>query len=188
MRGPIFGGLALLVGLASGCSKGAASDGGGPAGSAVGASPGAAGPAGALPSTSTSTSTSTTVSVNWTGGYKSAATGITLPTGVGWKVPESTAGVGEGTIAMTVDAGGRVTGTVDGVLGPAMIDGLAVDGRVTGAIVRRDPSDHGFTGTLSGELAAGHAHGTMNLTLAEASAVRTASFDLSPAAAAGPKP
>ena len=109
-----------------------------------------------------------------------------------WKVPENSAGVGDGTIALTVGADGRVTGTIEGVLGPAVVDGLAVDGRVTGAIARRDPSDHGFTGTLGGDIAGGHARGTMHLTLAEAGAVRTATFDLSPAtggaAPAEPKP
>jgi hypothetical protein len=118
----------------------------------------------------------------WKGTYTSAEAVLTLPADVKWRVPETTAGVGDGTLALDVDpATGRVRGTLDGVLGPATVEGLAADGHVTAAVLRKDPSDHGFTGTLAGDLGDGGARGTLHLTLAGASAVRRATFDLAPA-------
>jgi hypothetical protein len=118
----------------------------------------------------------------WKGTYTSAEAVLTLPADVKWRVPETPAGVGDGTLALDVDpATGRVRGTLDGVLGPATVEGLAADGHVTGAVLRKDPRDHGFTGTLAGDLGDGGAHGTLHVTLAEASAVRRATFDLAPA-------
>jgi hypothetical protein len=120
--------------------------------------------------------------VSWKGTYKSAEAGITLPKDVKWRVPESTAGVGDGTLAFTVDpASGRVQGTLDGVLGPATLDGFAADRKVTAIVVRKDPSDQGFTGTLEGELADATGRGSVRLALADTSAVRLATFELTPA-------
>jgi hypothetical protein len=116
------------------------------------------------------------------GSYKSSEAVITLPEGVKWRVPETPSGVGDGTLTLTLDPGGRVHGALDGVLGPATVDGLAADGKVTGAVRRQDPTDHGFTGTLAGDLDDRGVHGTLHVTLAEASAVRQATFDLAPAA------
>jgi hypothetical protein len=106
---------------------------------------------------------------------------IVLPKDVKWKIPESAAGVGDGTIALTVDrATRRVQGKVDGVLGPATIEGVAIDGKITATVSREDPKDHGFTGTLSGDVGDTATRGTMNLALADVSAVRNATFELSP--------
>jgi hypothetical protein len=100
---------------------------------------------------------------------------------VKWKVAESDAGLGEGTIALSVDAAtGRVQGTVDGALGPATIDGVAADRKIAATVSRADPSDHGFTGTLQGTLGDATVQGTMNLTQADVTAVRSATFALSP--------
>jgi hypothetical protein len=100
---------------------------------------------------------------------------------VHWNVKESAAGIGEGTIALTVDpVNGRVFGTLEGPLGPATVDGFAADRKLTASIARKDPTDQGFTGTLIGSLGGDRAGGTMNVSLAEASAIRTATFDLSP--------
>ncbi len=118
----------------------------------------------------------------WKGGYKSVPGTIVLPKDVKWKVPETTAGVGEGTIALTVDrATGRVQGKIDGVLGPATVDGVAADGKITATVSRQDPTDHGFTGTLSGDLGDAATPGSMNVSLADVSAVRNATFELLPA-------
>ena len=173
--------VVVLVLLAGGCSKGSSE--GAPAGSASAAAPPASAPAAsAAPSASASAQAAKTT--GWRGPYKSAAAGITLPKGVNWKVPEVTEGVGEGTLALAVEAGGRVTGTVEGVLGPAIVDGRLADDKVTAVLRRQDPADHGFTGTLSGEVAQGHLRGTMNCAQADVSAVRTATFELEP----GPPP
>jgi len=115
----------------------------------------------------------------WKGGYKSVPGTIVLPKDVKWKVPEIAAGIGEGTIALTVDrATGRVQGKVDGVLGPATMDGVARDGKIAATVSREDPTDRGFTGTLSGDIDDAAARGTLNVALADVSAVRSATFEL----------
>jgi hypothetical protein len=137
--------------------------------------------ASALPSTSAAPVPSPTGLAAWTGSYKSAPGVIVLPKDVKWKVPDTSAGVGDGTISLTVDrATGRVRGKVDGVLGPATVDGLAADGKIAATVSREDPADHGFTGTLSGDVGDASTRGTMNLALADVSAVRNATFALSP--------
>jgi len=106
---------------------------------------------------------------------------------VRWRVPETTAGLGEGAIAVVCDAEtGQVTGSVDGVLGPATLRGRIVEGGLTATVVRADPGDHGFAGTLVATIDEGHARGTMNVSLGEASAVRVATFDLAPSGSAAP--
>jgi hypothetical protein len=95
----------------------------------------------------------------------------------------STANAASSAAPFTVDpATSRVVGTLEGPLGPANIDGLAWDGKVTATIARNDPADRGFTGTLMGSIGTDHVDGTMNVALAEADAIRTAAFTLSPQA------
>jgi hypothetical protein len=121
---------------------------------------------------------------SWRGTYKSAAGTLYIPPAwkdVHWKVKETGSGLGEGVIAVQLDpANGRVVGTLDGPLGPAEIDGLDAEGTLTAAIARKDPTDQGFMGTIVGSIANGRAEGTMYLSLAEASAIRTATFTMSP--------
>jgi len=168
--------VVILVLLAGGCSKGSSE--GAPAGSASASAP----PASAAPSASAPTQVAKTT--GWRGPYKSAAAGITLPKGVNWKVPETTEGVGEGTLALAVEPDGRVTGSIEGALGPAIVDGRLANDEVTAVFRRQDPADHGFTGTLSGAITHGHLRGTLSCALADVGAVRTATFELEP----GPPP
>jgi hypothetical protein len=133
--------------------------------------------------TTTSTSTSTpTPTPAWRGTYKSLAGTLYLPPElkVSWKPVETTAGIGEGTLSMTIDpVTGRVRGLLEGVLGPAAFTGLSADGKLTATIVRKDPGDHGFAGTLAGTIGADKAEGTMTLSPAEGGAIRSATFALS---------
>jgi hypothetical protein len=121
--------------------------------------------------------------VSWTGKYKSAAGKLYIPEdwkSVHWNVPDTPAGLGEGTLALTVDgATGRVSGTLDGPLGPATLAGIASDGKLSATVARQDASDRGFAGTLQGTLAGDHGEGTIQVSLAEVSAVRSATFSLS---------
>jgi hypothetical protein len=71
-----------------------------------------------------------------------------------------------------------VLGALEGPLGPAVVDGVFVDGKLAASIVRRNPSDRGFAGTLLGSIDHDRGAGTMNLSSAEASAVRVATFAL----------
>ena len=103
---------------------------------------------------------------------------------VHWSDTQTTAGIGDGTMALTVDgASGHVSGTVDGPLGPATLDGLVADGNLAATLRRKDPTDQGFTGTVLGSITGDHGDGTMNVSLGLASALRTATFHLSPGAA-----
>jgi hypothetical protein len=166
-----FGVAIFLVGA---CSKGSSGEG-----APTPASPSAVGSA--APSAAPAPAAAAAGPSGWKGAYKSVPGTIVLPKDVKWKVPETTDGVGEGTIALTVDrATRRVQGKVDGVLGPATIDGMAVDGKITATVSREDPTDHGFTGTLSGEMGDAGTSGTMNVALADVSAVRNATFELAP--------
>jgi hypothetical protein len=120
---------------------------------------------------------------SWHGAYKSAASALTVPPDwkkVHWSDTQSTAGIGDGTMALTVDgASGHVSGLVDGPLGPATLDGVATDGNLVATLRRKDPSDQGFAGTLLGAITADHVEGTMNVSLGLATALRTATFRLS---------
>jgi hypothetical protein len=143
-------------------------------------------PSAPLASTTGSTSTHAT---GWHGTYKSTAGDVYVPPdwkNVHWTVKESTAGIGEGAIAFTVDgATGRAVGTLEGPLGPATIEGFVANGKLTATIARKDSTDQGFTGTLVGVLGE-RCEGTMNLSPAEANAVRTVTFALAPDVALAP--
>jgi hypothetical protein len=81
---------------------------------------------------------------------------------------------------MTLDpVTGRVRGLLEGALGPAVFTGLSADGKLAATIVRKDPGDHGFAGTLAGTIGADKAEGTMSLSPAEGGAIRSATFALS---------
>jgi hypothetical protein len=120
----------------------------------------------------------------WQGTYTSSAGVLYIPPDwkdVRWKVKETSVGLGEGTLEIQIDSTtGRVLGTLAGPLGPATIAGLALDGRLTATIARRDPDDEGFAGTLVGAIAHDRAEGTMKVALPTAGAIRSAAFSLSP--------
>jgi len=118
----------------------------------------------------------------WRGTYRSVASTLYVPPElkVTWKPSETSAGLGDGTLSMTVDPGtGRVQGELEGPLGPAILTGLATDGKLTAKIARRDPQDRGFAGTMIGTLVADRGEGTMSLSPAEGGALRSATFALS---------
>jgi hypothetical protein len=121
-------------------------------------------------------------SSSWAGTYRSAASSLTVPPEwkkVHWSDTASTQGVGDGAMTLDVDgATGRVTGTLDGPLGPATLDGTAADGKVSATIVRKDPNDHGFGGTLLATVNGDKLEGTVSASLGMASALRTATFTL----------
>jgi hypothetical protein len=159
---------------------------GGPAPAAsvsVGAAPSTASAA----ATASSTPTAAAATQSWRGTYKSAAAPLAVPPGwKGTKVsdPQPSAGVGEGAVALTVDgARGHVSGTIDGPLGPATIDGVVTDGKLAATLRRKDPTDQGVTGTALGAVAGGKLEGTLQASLATNGALRTASFALTPAGA-----
>jgi hypothetical protein len=160
---------------------------------------------GALPAASSSASSLTSVTTKatvpppsasaaarplaWQGTYKSVAGGVTIPESLKagtWKNADASAALGEGTLSLAVDPlTNRVSGTLDGPLGPASVSGLFADGKITATVRRSDPADQGFAGTLEAAPAGGALSGTMNGALGQATAVRTATFSLSSAATGG---
>jgi hypothetical protein len=121
----------------------------------------------------------------WRGSYHSETGTIFVPPewkGVHWSVPATSEGLGDGPMALEV-TDSRVSGTLDGPLGPASIEGVVSGPNVTATVRRRDPADRGYAGTLIATIAGdgdGNAMtGTMKLSLGEVSAVRTATFSLS---------
>ncbi len=121
--------------------------------------------------------------LEWRGTYTSAAGTVYVPPdwkNVRWKGADTSSGLGQGSMSLAIDgASGRVTGTLEGPLGPATIVGLALGNRLTATVTRKDPTDQGFVGTLVGNLGSAQAEGTMNVALWDASALRTATFTLS---------
>jgi len=175
----------VLLATLAGCSKPSADATLAPASAsapaASSAAPSAAASASARPPAATA-------SRSWRGTYKSAAATMNVPPDwkkVHWSDPQNTEGIGDGALTLAVDgATGHVTGTLDGPLGPATLDGVVSDGQLSATVRRKDPNDKGFTGTALGTVGGDHVEGTMNVSLGLASAVRTATFTLAPAAAA----
>ena len=134
------------------------------------------------PVQSAANATSTTGA--WRGTYTSSPATLYSPPDwkdVHWKVKETSAGIGEGEIAIQVEpATGRIVGTLGGPLGPASIRGLGADGKLTATVARKDPSDEGFAGTIVGVISNDRVDGTMYVSLGEANAIRTATFTMSP--------
>jgi hypothetical protein len=118
---------------------------------------------------------------SWHGSYKSQSGTLYVPAdwkGVRWNVPESSAGLGDGTIRLTLEPDGRIRGTLEGPLGPAVVAGLAVEGALTASIRPQNPTDRGFGGTLTGKVVDGHVEGTIHVSPGVADAVRVATFML----------
>ncbi|HEY1696451.1 MAG TPA: hypothetical protein VGG39_30020 [Polyangiaceae bacterium] len=175
-----FAWVALLA-LAA-CSKSSGDVAPAAAGSAPAAA--SASSAAAAPSSSAAAASSggAAASSSWAGSYKSAAASISVPPEwkkVHWSDTKSTEGIGDGAMALAIDgATGHVTGTLEGPLGPATLDGASADGTVSATLVRKDPGDHGFGGTLLATVTGDKLEGTMNLSLGTGGVVRTATFSL----------
>jgi hypothetical protein len=124
-------------------------------------------------------------SVNWIGSYKSETGTLYVPTDVAngkewktvkWRGDVSGAGLGDGPITLAVDPSGRVSGTLAGPLGPALVNGLLAGDTLTASVTRQTPSDGGFVGTLVASVADGKLTGTIKVSQREASVIRLATF------------
>jgi hypothetical protein len=104
---------------------------------------------------------------------------MVVPQGVKFHSDDSTAGVGEGTLTLTIDPSGRMTGTASGVLGDMTISGLDRGGDFAASL--RPAAADGFTGTFIGSEpppGAAAMTGTMNLSDGKNELVRTATVQL----------
>jgi|HubBroStandDraft_1064217.scaffolds.fasta_scaffold11040_3 hypothetical protein len=127
-------------------------------------------------------------SASWRGDYKSERGTLYIPAdwkSVHWNVAESSRGLGDGTIRLTVDPAGRIQGVVEGPLGPAVIAGFAADGGLTATVRPEHSEDGGFAGTLIGKVVDGRVEGSMHVSPALADTVRIATFVLGAETAPG---
>jgi hypothetical protein len=172
--------LLLALVLICGCSR--SSTGDAPATSASpGASAGPAASASGVPASSASGGATAGAPRAWHGTYKSIAAASAVQPRTHPVDPDPSAGVGAGSIALTA-SGDRVTGSLDGVLGPAVIDGTLTGDRLSAAVLRKDASDRGFAGTLVATLSEAGMDGTMTLSSGQAASIRTGNFSLTPGA------
>ncbi|MEZ4260812.1 MAG: hypothetical protein R3B36_17180 [Polyangiaceae bacterium] len=171
--------VCALTAAAQGCSKPQPTPGAtsAPAGSASGAtSASAAASASAAPAKDTAAGT-------YEGDYNAAAGTLYIPddkdwANVKWKGDDGGL-TGKGALSLQIAEGGRVEGTsTGGPLGDAIVNGMLMDGVVTGTISRKDPSDEGLTGTLHGKRQGDAITGTMRLAGGYAQKVREARFEL----------
>jgi hypothetical protein len=119
----------------------------------------------------------------WAGTYKSTGASLYVPTQkpfdlVKWRGDDAGGGVGDGTLELSVDATGHVSGTGAGALGAVVVVGMYADGELTASVARKDPSDGGFTGTAVGKNEGGKIEGVIHLSLPNATSLRTATFTL----------
>lgn len=123
---------------------------------------------------------------SYQGTYKAEPSPLYIPSenkeysGVKQAKDDGTKMVGDGTVALSVDGSGRVTGTIDsGPVSPAIIEGVVSDGAVSGSVRRKDAGDDGLSGSFFGKLAGGDGMElVMKLSDANASTLREAKASL----------
>lgn len=175
----------VALALASAACKKSDSDGPAPQGSASTApaapSSSASAAAAASPSEAGAPSAKAAgTASSFTGKYTTeAVTAIAVPEGTKWKGEEGTEGTGEGTLTLEAAADGRVTGTVEGPLGPALVEGLLEGDSLTASFRRKDPADNGFYGTILGKVAGDKVEGSVAASRGNAGLVRTGKLTLS---------
>jgi hypothetical protein len=162
------------------------SSGDAPAASAPAASVAVASPSSAPSAAPSASAASNAATSTWSGTYKSAGASLYVPTQkpfdvVKWRGDDAGGGLGDGSLDLTVDATGQVSGTGAGALGAVIVSGMYADGELTASLARKDPTDGGFTGTAVGRLAGDKIEGTIHLSLPNATSLRTATFTLAKA-------
>jgi len=120
----------------------------------------------------------------WTGTYKSGAAPFYVPdggewSGYKWRGDDGGDGLGEGSLSIAIAGSHAVTGEASGAIGDALIVGVATDDQLTASVRRKDPADHGLTGTLvATKSAADRLDGTMRLSFGDAHVLREVAFSL----------
>ncbi|MFO0663822.1 MAG: hypothetical protein U0174_07720 [Polyangiaceae bacterium] len=118
---------------------------------------------------------------DYTGTYKATAGTLYVPEEKDWKGfrfrgEDAGTGLGDGTISIKVKDGGRVEGEGDGPFGKFILSGVVAESNVSAAVLRKDPTDGGFTGFLIGTKKGDGFEGTMKLSLAQGNVLRDATF------------
>ncbi len=179
--------LALLICLAlcpvmSACGKKDESKGGAPSAtpSAVASTVASAAPAASASASGAAAGEPAT----YTGKYTTSAATMHIPEGKDYKgvkqaPDDGSKHVGEGSMTVSVDPSGRVSGEIEeGPASPALIDGVLSEGEIRANVRRKDPKDNGLTGTLQAKLAGANVEGVMKLAESNAAIVREAKVSL----------
>jgi len=117
-------------------------------------------------------------SLTWTGTYTSTPGSLYVYDGGEWKGvhfrgDDASVALGEGPLALTVDTTTkRLSGSASGPIGNVFFTGLADGDALTFSVLRRDPTDHGLSGTGSGTVKGTIAKGTMRLSRGDAHVLR----------------
>jgi hypothetical protein len=118
----------------------------------------------------------------FSGDYQSAVTDLAVPEGVKWKGDApADEGVGKGTLSLSVDEAGIVTGSGTGALGDVILSGISRDGLVSGLVLRKSSADGGYTGTFYATEEQGELKGTIRVSKGNAGGLREAKFSLAKA-------
>ncbi len=145
------------------------------------------------PTASTSPSTLPTVAdaappvateITWSGPYKSTAGTIYVPdggewSGTKWRGDLSSDGLGDGALTLSVDPkNGKVTGTLDGPIGPGIVYGSFALGQLAATITPKSAAS-AFSGTLIGTVAGNKLDGAMRVSSSfDAHVIRSLTFSL----------
>ena len=119
----------------------------------------------------------------WTGSYDAQPGTLTVPEGVEWKGvkfrgDDAGEGLGKGTLYILIDADGRASGDGAGPFGPFTLTGTLEKEIVTFTMLRKDPTDMGFTGTGRGTIDKDKLDGTIKASKATGNVIREATFSL----------
>ena len=118
----------------------------------------------------------------WSGRYSASPGGLYVPDGGEWagvkfRGDDASVGLGEGTVLVSIDREGKVSGTLEGPLGPLRIAGQLAAKAFSAALVSSNPA-RGFTGTAVATEEGDRIAGTMRLSLPTGNVLREASFTL----------
>lgn len=134
-----------------------------------------------------SASAAPVVPKDFAGTYTATAGTLYVPDAEAWKGfkfrgdDAGALGEGEGAIAFTIDPdGGSLTGSLEGPLGPATLNGVARDGALSFNVAPREKTDMAFSGTGTGTLDGGTASGELHVSSWRANVLRDATFQATP--------
>jgi hypothetical protein len=138
-------------------------------------------------SVSASASASASVSVvssgtpTYAGTYVAERGTLYIPDAAAWNGvslrPDDAGATGEGAITLTIEPdGGALTGTLEGPLGPATLNGFAEDAGITFQIAPKEKTDLAFRGTGTAAIDAGVVSGEMHVSSWRANVLRDATF------------
>ena len=181
MRRVLFVGLVLIIA----CGKKDDTKGGAPSATPSASASTASSITTPSPSASIAGGAPSAEGATYAGKYTTTAGTLHIPSdnkdykGVKQAPDDGSKHVGEGSMTVSVDSSGRVSGAIEaGPASPALIDGVLSDGEIRANVRRKDPTDNGLTGTLQAKLAGANVEGVMKLAEHNAAIVREAKVSL----------